>query len=302
MQLSVDFFHRDLRYLSVNDLYEERITGTTIGLSRALGSDFVIGSLNYTIESVGILNVPTNAPFELREEEGTRLVSKVGAGIAYDTRNSTMLPNRGGLTQLRGEVAGGPLGGDSDFYKLDLRTSRYFKGFFKGHVLELNAGIGVVDSYGSSSRVPLFDRFYLGGIDSLRGYKYRRVGPRDEPQLVRQGLDGQPGEIVRVIPSQNEPIGGSTYWTGTLEYSVPIIDFVRFAVFYDIGMVYVDPYSFRVQNKLNRLYNDNYGFGLRLNIPHLGPLRLDYGIPITSDPQNRSNGQFQFSVGYVRPF
>ena len=89
---------------------------------------------------------------------------------------------------------------------------------------------------------------------------------------------------------------------GSAEYSVPIIDYVRFAVFYDIGMVYVDPYSFRVQNKFNKLYNDNYGFGLRLNIPHLGPLRLDYGIPITSDPANRSNGRFQFSVGYQRPF
>ena len=83
---------------------------------------------------------------------------------------------------------------------------------------------------------------------------------------------------------------------------MPIIEYVRFAVFYDVGMVYVDPYSFRVQNKLNKLYNDNYGFGLRLNIPHLGPLRLDYGIPITSDPQNRSSGRFQFSVGYQRPF
>jgi outer membrane protein assembly factor BamA len=67
-------------------------------------------------------------------------------------------------------------------------------------------------------------------------------------------------------------------------------------------MVYVDPYSFTPQNKLNHLYNDNYGFGLRLNIPHLGPLRLDYGIPITSDQANHSNGRFQFSVGYSRPF
>jgi len=159
-----------------------------------------------------------------------------------------------------------------------------------------------VDRYGSSARVPLFDRWYLGGIDSLRGYRYREVGPKDEQQVLSQTGIGHGGQTPVIIPSRNEPIGGGTYWVGTAEYSVPIIDFVRFAAFYDIGMVYVDPYSFHVQNKLNMLYNDNYGFGLRLNIPHLGPLRLDYGIPITSDPANRSSGRFQFSVGYSRPF
>ncbi len=304
LQLSVDFFHRDLRFLSVNDLYEERLTGATMGLTRALGSDFLIGSVSYTIESVGILNVPTNAPRELLLEQGTRLVSKVGLSLAYDTRNSTLLPDKGQFTQIRTEVAGGPLGGDSDFYKVELRSSRYLKGFAKGHVLELGAGIGVVDKYGSSQRVPLFDRWYLGGIDSLRGYRYREVGPKDEQTFIKEPLSNPPqrGEHQRLIPSRNEPIGGSTYWVGTAEYSVPIIDYVRFAAFYDIGMVYVDPYSFRVQNKLNHLYNDNYGFGLRLNIPHLGPLRLDYGIPITSDVANRSSGRFQFSVGYQRPF
>jgi outer membrane protein insertion porin family len=302
LQLSVDLFHRDLRFVSVNDLYEERISGATIGLTRALGSDFLIGNVNYTIESVGIHNVPTNAPRELLQEEGTRLVSKVGLSLSYDTRNSALLPDRGQLTQVRTELAGGPFGGDSDFYKLEMRTSRYFKGFLHGHVLEINGGIGVVDSYGRSSRVPLFDRWYLGGIGDLRGYRYREVGPKDQPYVIRQLVPPNDGEAPHIVPSHNEPIGGSTYWVGTAEYSVPIIDYVRFAVFYDVGMVYVDPYSFRVQNKFNHFYNDNYGFGLRLNIPHLGPLRLDYGIPITSDLSNHSSGRFQFSVGYTRPF
>src|SRR5205807_10247975 len=59
LQLSVDAFYRDLSYLSVNNLYQERILGTTFGLTRALGSDYLIGSVNYTIESIGILAVPT---------------------------------------------------------------------------------------------------------------------------------------------------------------------------------------------------------------------------------------------------
>jgi outer membrane protein insertion porin family len=66
-------------------------------------------------------------------------------------------------------------------------------------------------------------------------------------------------------------------------------------------MVYEDAFSFE-QNDETGFYNDNWGVGVRLNIPHLGPLRLDYGIPIKSDDDNESSGRFQFSVGYIRPF
>ena len=84
-------------------------------------------------------------------------------------------------------------------------------------------------------------------------------------------------------------------------------------MFYDIGMVYQDPYSFDSAvvdpNPLaggatildTGAYNDNFGFGIRLNLP-IGPLRLDYGIPITSDNFNDSSGRFNFGVGWERPF
>jgi outer membrane protein insertion porin family len=71
---------------------------------------------------------------------------------------------------------------------------------------------------------------------------------------------------------------------------------LRFAVFYDIGNVMLNPYSYNFTD-----YLDNWGVGLRLNLP-IGPLRLDYGIPITHDRFNSGSGQFQFNVGYTRPF
>ncbi len=276
LQFSTDLYHRDLRFVSLNDLYNLRRTGARLGLSRALGSDFLIGGVSYTIENVSIYDVATNASPAIQQEAGTRLVSKVGASIAFDTRNSTLLPNKGQRTELRSEVAGGPLGGDTDFYKFELGSAWYFRGFTTNQVLEVGARAGIVNNYGDSPRVPLFDRWFLGGIDSLRGYRYRQVGPRDDT---------------------GEPLGGDTYWFGSAEYSIPIVEFLRFAVFYDIGMVYPDAYQWNLGH-----YNDNYGFGLRLNIPRLGPLRLDYGIPITSDVENRSSGRFQFSVGYTREF
>jgi len=144
--------------------------------------------------------------------------------------------------------------------------------------LEVGGRVGVVEAFSDSIRVPMFDRFFLGGANTLRGYKYRFVGPKDE---------------------YGEPIGGNTYWMGSVEYSIPLIERLRFAVFYDIGMVYLESYDFNFSS-----YNDNWGVGLRLSIPQLGPapLRLDYAFPITHGPDTSGSGRFQFSVGYQRPF
>jgi outer membrane protein insertion porin family len=141
----------------------------------------------------------------------------------------------------------------------------------------------------SGGDVPFYDRYYLGGMYSLRGYKFRNVAPRD------------PTYGVKGSNMANEPIGGDSYWSGYLEYSMPIFEkdggvSLRWALFYDIGAVAASSYTFSTD------YDDDVGIGLRLNIPHLGPLRLDYGIPITHDKYNSSGGQFQFGVGYSRPF
>jgi len=185
------------------------------------------------------------------------------------------LPNKGQRTELAAEYAGGFLGGDKEFYKLELRTAWYFPGFAPGHVIEVVGRTGVADSL-ISEDVPFYDRYYLGGMYTLRGFKYRRISPRQ--------------------PGFSEPIGGDTFWFGSVEYSIPIIERLRIAAFYDIGNVTADPYSWSIKN-----YSDNYGFGIRLNLP-IGPLRLDYGIPIHHDQYNSSSGQFQFGVGWERPF
>ena len=71
---------------------------------------------------------------------------------------------------------------------------------------------------------------------------------------------------------------------------------VRVALFYDIGAVSAEPYSFSGD------YDDDWGIGFHLNIPRLGPLRLEYGIPLHHDQFNGNSGQFQFGVGYTREF
>lgn len=291
LTLSTDFYHRELQYYS--DLYDIALSGVRVGLTRTLWNDYWRGGVSYTIENVGHVDMDRASngydpvPAEIRAEEGHTLVSKVGASIDFDTRNNTLLPSRGQRTVLEAEVAGGPMGGETDFYKLELRNSRYIRGLAPGHILELTSRIGVVDNYGLDETVHLYDRFYLGGLTSLRGYHYRDIGPFD--------------------PTGEEPIGGRTYWFASAEYSIPIIERLRLAAFYDIGNVYPFAYSFKTYPD-NRgpfaygAYSDNWGVGIRLNIPLLGPLRLDYAIPIQHDDYVNGNGRFQFGVGFYRDY
>jgi outer membrane protein insertion porin family len=299
LELSTELFYRDLNFLSHEDTYTERDAGFRVGIRKALletKKATLIGGITYTLQKIDIdlnpdlhgpinktrLNpfpelyvVPANVSEEIAREEGTFLESKVGASLSFDTRNSFRFATKGQKTDLRAEIAGGALGGDVDIYKLELRHSRYIRGFLEGHLLELGARTGVAETFGNTEFVPIFERYFLGGLDSLRGYRYRDIGPQDQ---------------------FGEPLGGDTYWFGTAEYSVPVIERIRFAMFYDIGMVYEQPWHIDFSQ-----YADNWGFGLRLNLP-IGPLRLDYGIPIHNSSGEAGSGRFQFSVGYQRDF
>ena len=304
LALDVDLYRHQWDFESPNDIYNETRTGTRVSLTRALGSDFLIGSVSYTLEDVGIsLNggwhdleqgfipgIPpvffssqASVPDAILEQTGDHLFQRFGASLAYDTRNSVKLPNHGQRTELDPELSVG----DTTYFKVEAKTAWFFPGFFKGHVLEADGRAGIANSLGSGD-VPFYDRYYLGGAYSLRGFKYRNIGPRD-PQF---GINPN-------MP--DEPIGGDSYWYGSLEYSIPLLEkdngpSVRFALFFDTGAVGNGSYSFSGN------FDDDAGIGLRLDIPHLGPLRLDYGVPITHDQYNNGSGKFQFTVGYTRQF
>lgn len=118
--------------------------------------------------------------------------------------------------------------------------------------------------------MPFYDRFFLGGPQTLRGFEFRTVGPKD---------------------ASGEPIGGKTYGFVSLEYSFDVVKPVRFAFFYDGGFANKDAYDFSPAQ-----YNDNVGLGLRLFVAG-APLSLDFGVPLTSDKFNKKGTQFNFSFG-----
>lgn len=268
-----------------DQLYNEIRTGANVYLRRRL-IELIEGKLGYTFEVVQMKDIDEDAPINLKEEEGkgNQSVSKLSFQLLRDTRDRLINTTKGNRVEVNTSYAG--LGGDADYYSLEVRASQYVNTFETlNQVFSVIGRVGVIDG----DNIPYFDQYFLGGPSSLRGYKYRQVGPK-------QG-DGKSSDQYQQDNATNrgdgygEPLGGNTYGMLSLEYTFDIVEPLRFAFFYDAGFVNRKSYDFDPSE-----YNDNFGFGIRIMIMG-APLSLDYGIPITSDKFNDSGGQFNFSFG-----
>lgn len=267
LSFGVDLFQTTRKYFS--SYFDENRRGVNLKLGKSLG-EFNRADLIYSYQQVDITNVSDDASEDIKQEAGKRYVGTVGLGLTRDTRDSWIFPTRGYRIMFLPEVAG--LGGNTEFVKLTGTGSIYFPLYFK-HVLRLGAKAGVVDQYGNSSRVPIFDRFFLGGATTVRGFDYRDISPRD---------------------SNGEPIGGKTMGMGTIEYTFPLITRIRGAFFCDTGAVFAPAGHFAFGD-----LNTSVGVGVRLRLP-IGPIQVDYGIPVITDQVNedeKGKGRFSFSMG-----
>jgi outer membrane protein insertion porin family len=254
----------------VSTYYQELTEGGNVDLRKHLFGLFN-GTLTYQYETISIYNVNASASNVITEFSGLHKVSDVSFEIVRDTRDKLVSPTSGNRIDFTTTVAGGILGGTDNYYSFEFKGSQNFKVFdTQTQILELVARAGVIDNYGNFKILPYYDAFYLGGPYDLRGFEYHEVSPRDP---------------------YGEPIGGKTYGMFNVEYSVEIVDPIRFAFFYDVGFVNAPAYDFNPGG-----YNDDFGFGLRLMVAG-SPLSLDYGIPIKGTPLNKHGGQFNFSFG-----
>jgi len=272
--LGGEAFYREASFVS--DVYSERRYGFDINTRKAL-NDFTYVRFGYRLEEIGIHDVSSDASQAIKDEEGDRLKSQISTGITFDTRDSVFLTRKGYRVDLNAFIAGGFLGGDTQIYGWSIEAARYF--LLPGDtILTLNGEVGSVSTWNGGDQVPIFDRLYLGGANNLRGFKFREVGPKDE---------------------NGEPLGGNTLARATIEYTFPIIEKVRGAIFYDIGFVNSASYQFNPHKESNGSagMNQDVGIGVRLDLP-IGPVRIDYGIPLTSDRFNDSSGKFNFNIGY----
>jgi outer membrane protein insertion porin family len=282
LSLGGRLFYDESNYFS--NVYDQRNYGFDIFLRKPI-TNFLAARLDYSIQEIDIYNLSSDITQELQDlirEGGERnLESRLTIGLTYDTRDSAFLTRKGTRIDFSTYTAGGFMGGTVQIYGIDLEGSQYFHLPYDT-ILLMNGEVAVASTWGGQNIVPIYDRLYLGGANNLRGFKFRDVGPKDD---------------------NGNPIGGGTLVRFTLEYTVPIIERIRAAVFYDGGFVNAGSWSFspeKVSNTKGRSsagFAQDIGVGVRLDLP-IGPIRLDYGFPVQRDSFNSKSGQFQFSVGY----
>jgi outer membrane protein insertion porin family len=272
--------------------YNELRTGFEIYLRRRL-FELVEARLSYRMELVEIFDVdrnpdPTLAGTDIRADgsvandgvadvfqraEGEDLVSRVGLTFLRDTRETLLFTRKGNRSSLEFEYAG--IGGDINYYKMEGRTAQFIPTFDAyEQSLSIVARAGSVAPFGQSDSVPFYDRFYLGGPDTLRGFDYREVGPRDSDTTAR-----------------DEAVGGNSYALVSFEYGFRIAEPLGLVVFYDWGFVNENDFDFSMSD-----YADNWGVGARIMLMG-SPLKLDLGMPITSPEGVGGGTQFNFSFG-----
>jgi len=251
--------------------YDEETVGGDIRFGKEL-TEYLRGNLVYRIEEIEISNVSSDATNELRKEIGSNVISSLGLDLTLDKRDNPFDPTKGYMLSGFGEIAGGPLGFDKDFAKFVGKGSYDIPCPF-GSVLEFRGRIGVVDAFGDSDEVPIYERFFAGGAYTIRGYNERKVGPID--------------------PVSEDPIGGNSMVVANIEYTVPVIEYIKLATFFDTGNVWSDVGDIGSGN-----FKSGIGLGLRVKTP-IGPIRLDYGFPLNDEPgEEDKEGKFYFSFSH----
>jgi len=261
-------FKTDTNYQN-NQGFNTDTTGGVFSLGHHL-FERVFGYVSYTIEDVLIKDVTANAPFlvqqQAAENGGWSLTSAVGASVLRDTRDSFLEPTRGNRTRLAATYAGGYLGGDNNFTKYSVESSQYWPVWWK-LVFNLRGTFWYGDSFGDTPQLPVQERFFLGGANTIRGFRNFTISPTDPA-----GGDGLTG-------------GNKAFFVNT-ELIFPLAEAMRMrgVVFFDIGNNLDERDS--LENLFTRQARYGTGVGIRFNSP-LGAIRLDWGFNLNQRPNEK---------------
>jgi outer membrane protein insertion porin family len=265
------------------DDYDEGRTSFSPQLAHALDFDRdLVFSVGHRLEEVEISRLDFDAPSDAVAADGFTTVIAASTGISYNKVLFEHLegPYDGSNNAVLYEYAGGLLGGEVDFHKFEVTNEVYYPiyEYTRGpetfhHVVSLINRYGMIEPEHTADTVPIFERFFLGGPNSVRGFRFRGLGPHEN----------------------NNPIGGTGMLYGNLEYSFPLFQkLLRGVFFLDYG---------NLSPNINELSTGRMryavGGGFRVNFPFLGqplPIGLYLGTPIAKEPDDRTR-VFLFTIG-----
>ncbi len=244
--------------------FSKKATGGDVKLGFPL-TDNSRAFFTYRYEQKDIYDVDVNASREIKDQQGKSSLSSIFASLTRDTTDYRLDPSRGGVSEASVEFAG--LGGSEHFARY-IVDHRHFWPWRWGTVFSAHGSIGYVSQIGDHE-IPIDERFYLGGIRTLRGFKTREVGPRVRREIT--SVDPVTGATVATA-EDFEYVGGTKDAYFNLEYLFPLVKDLglKGVLFFDTGNAWSDD-----QDYFSDMRN-SVGAGIRWVSP-LGPLRLEWG-------------------------
>lgn len=257
-------------YREYNDFNKDAMGGK-LRISHPFGT-WSRWHLAYVFENAKVSDVDEDAALIIKDQEGRQIKSSIMASVERDSTDHPFLPTRGSMHTVSLEYSIPYLGSDSDFVSLVAGAGRYFPLFWKfvgfahvkgGYIFELD----------SDKPAPIYERFFLGGINSIRAFDWGDVGPKD--------------------PETGDSIGGIKFGQVNLELLFPLAEKIgmRGVLFFDAGNAFDDGEDFRIED-----FRTAAGAGVRWNSP-MGPLRIEWGYNLDRKPgEDSSNWQFSMGV------
>ena len=256
------------------DQWNERHAGFEVSLDKPIGEFNTIG-VNYAIDFVNLTDMNSRyTQAEKDKYEGGSRRGQLGLNFTRDTRDNLMMPTSGYVLTALADLNTEILGASANYYRVQGEASGYWNFLEKFFILHAGLQYGSIQSIGNGDSVPIYQKYFLGGQNSLRGFKFRTVSPLNE---------------------NGAPLGGNSMLTGTAEVMHPIYKWVKGAPFVDVGNTW--------SNAWNLSYNLNIGagYGFRIILPQLNntPIRIDFGYPVYTTNSSYNEGfQFYIDVGF----
>jgi outer membrane protein insertion porin family len=261
----IDLYHERVE---IFDTYSYKITGGDLRFGKELTDNLRIDAM-YKLENISVYDVAATASTYIQEQKGKKTTSALSISPSIDTRDDYFNPRRGGRHSLFVQNAGGILGGDNYFVKVIGQTSWFFP-LPLNMTLNLRAQAGMISAYGGKN-LPVYEKFFVGGITTVRGFEYGKAGPVD---------------------TNDEPIGAKKMVAFNTELIFPLAREIglRGALFFDIGKGF---------DKIGDITPLKFGAGpgIRWYSP-FGPIHIDVGFNLR--PKRGEKGHvIEFTAGTV---
>ena len=266
---TVNLYNSESEYFN----FSRKASGFSVSFGFRL-TTFLTYSIGYKYELVDVpgSSLQQNSIFK---PIANRLTSSIFQAITFNTLNHPFMPTEGQKYSLSFEYAGWQLGGDNFKYSVGLKATKLIRVYKKTFV---DFNITAYYQKGLEGNViPYYDRYFIGGTNTVRGYDYRRISPLD--------------------PDTKQLIGGTKMFVANFEYVIPVENRFQFAIFYDVGGVWTEDMGwFSSDYKLKR----SWGFEARFNLPVFQmPMRVIYGFPLDEIQGVEKQGNLEFTIGTI---